>query len=68
LLTLVNRPDEVHDNASKVQHKQSNSDTKELGDDRLENGSTTIMARSRKVTFYIGNDGHVDAGSSNRAN
>ncbi|KAM0921381.1 hypothetical protein ACQ4PT_006896 [Festuca glaucescens] len=41
----------VDDSGSKVQTQVVNSDTKELGDDRTENGSPAIMARSRKVTF-----------------
>ncbi|KAM0930658.1 hypothetical protein ACQ4PT_000846 [Festuca glaucescens] len=51
----------VDDSGSKVQTQVVNSETKELGDDRTRNGSPAIMARSRKVTFNIGNDDHVDA-------
>ncbi|KAM0892609.1 hypothetical protein ACQ4PT_025610 [Festuca glaucescens] len=51
----------VDDSGSKVQTQVVNSDTKELGDDRTENVSPAIMAHSRKVTFNIGNDDHVDA-------
>nr|XP_051215224.1 putative disease resistance protein RGA3 [Lolium perenne] len=51
----------VDDSGSKVQTQVVNRDTKELGDDRTENVSPAIMAHSRKVTFNIGNDDHMDA-------
>ncbi|KAM0822222.1 hypothetical protein ACQ4PT_071636 [Festuca glaucescens] len=51
----------VHDSGSKVQIQVVNSDTKEWGDDRTENVPPAIMAHSRKVTFNVGNDDHVDA-------
>lgn len=51
----------VHDTASKVPTQVVGSDSKVFGNDKTENGSPAIMARSRQVTFNIRKDDHADA-------
>ncbi|KAM3408473.1 hypothetical protein ACQJBY_001539 [Aegilops geniculata] len=51
----------VHDTASKVPTQVVGSDSKVFGNDKTENSSPAIMARSRQVTFNIREDDHADA-------
>ncbi|VAH16275.1 unnamed protein product [Triticum turgidum subsp. durum] len=51
----------VHDTASKVPTQVVGSDSKVFGNDKTENSSPAIMARSRQVTFNIREHDHADA-------